>query len=86
MTNGTDSTPVPEIIVKNPSNKELITFLANSIIETRQHTLELRGLYDMLRDFTMPVPKSWAHKLADSQEAHIERATQSLAALKSAIG
>jgi hypothetical protein len=87
VTNGaSDLTPVPEVIVRNPANKELITFLANMIVETRQQVIQLRDLYSMLKDFETPVPKSWAHKLADSQQHHINRATETLDALKSAIG
>ena len=87
VTNGaSDLTPVPEAIVKNPANKELITFLANMLVETKQQVIHLRDLYSMLKDFETPVPRSWAYKLADLQQGHIERATENLDALKSAIG
>lgn len=81
-----EETPQPERIIANPQNREIVTILGNLVIEARQHTLGLRALYDMARDWSGVVPRAWGYKLIEEEERHVERSTAQLIALRAVVG
>lgn len=83
-----DRTPGPtaDELIKNPGNRELVTFLGNMIVETRHNYMTLRGLYDLLREMAGRPPIDWQHQLVSSQEQNIARSTEHVTGLKSALG
>ena len=86
--NGADDTtpgPTTDDLIKDPGNRELVTFLGNMVIETRHQFVTLRSLYDLLRDMTGRPPIDWQHQLLTSQEQHIDRVTEHVAGLKTAL-
>ncbi len=83
-----DTTPGPtaDDLIKNPENREMVTFLGNMIIETRHNYMALRGLYDLLREMTGRPPIDWQHQVVTSQEQHIARSTEHVIGMKAALG
>lgn len=84
-TNG-DITPRPETIIKHAENREIVTFLANLIVEARQQVISLDALYTLIRDLSTPAPRMWGHQLVESQEAHVKRVQAHIAGVKIALG
>ena len=70
----------------NPSNRKIVTLLGNMVMEARQHTIGLRSLYDMMKDWDGIVPRTWMHKLIEEEERHLERALANLSTLRSIAG
>lgn len=81
-----DITPVPQTAIKNPDNRELVTFLGNLLLESRQHTIELKGLYEMFRELVTEAPPKLRHAVIDTQEKHISRVSDFLDDMKIALG
>lgn len=77
-----DNTPVPQHVIANPANRELVTVLANMFFESKQHTIGLHTLYEMARDWPGVVPPAWGHKLLDEEERHVTRITENLMSLR----
>ena len=86
MSKDPDETPAPERIIQNPANREVVTLLGNMVIEARQHTIGLRAIYEMAKEWGGVVPLSWKNRLAEEEERHIERAAANLSALRAVAG
>lgn len=81
-----DETPEPERIIQNPANREIVTLLGNMVMEARQHTIGLRALYEMMKEWGGIVPRPWMYKLVEEEERHIARADANLSALRAVAG
>jgi hypothetical protein len=87
--NGSDDiTPGPtaDDRIKNPANRELVTFLGNLVVEARSHLITLRGLYEALREMAGSPPISWKADIVKAQEDHVTRMTGHVAEMKAAVG
>ncbi len=83
---GDDETPEPERIIQNPANREIVTLLGNMTIEARQHTIGLRAIYEMAKEWGGVIPRPWMHKLIEEEDRHIDRAKSNLSALQAVVG
>lgn len=82
-----ESTPPPSAPpIKHGANRELVTVVANLLVEAKQHTVGLHTLYEALRDWPDPVPRLWGHRFLDEYERHMERENEHLVTLRSVVG
>lgn len=86
--NGHDDelTPTVGIVIGHPQNREILSFLANNVLELQEHTRIVTQLYMMLRDLETPITPKMRGQLVDEYERHHTADSANLAALKLVAG
>lgn len=79
-----DLTPVI-VSIGDYRNRELLAVLGNYLLESKEHTLRLEGLYGDLRQLPYQAHQVWAVKVLDLFEKHQEAMAENLEDLRAYV-
>lgn len=65
-----DETPAEGMPLEHPSNRELLTFLANDVMLLKEHTRTIQTVYEAIRSLAFPAGPKLTGQLLTSYEKY----------------
>jgi hypothetical protein len=72
----------PDIVISHPANMPLLRVVANILVEAKEHSRRLEGIYDTLRTLQTVAPPRVAADLLDAYEQHHAATVEHLVEIK----